>query len=39
MATWTKRGDNGCMEWPVVAKVKPSQQEHMSYKGKSAPTN
>jgi hypothetical protein len=39
MATWTKRGDNGCMNWPVVAKVKPSQQEHTSYKGKSAPTN
>ena len=38
-ATWTKRGDNGCMNWPVVAKVKPSQQEHTSYKGKSAPTN
>jgi hypothetical protein len=38
-ATWTKRGDNGCMDWPVVAKVKLSQQEHTSYKGKSAPTN
>jgi hypothetical protein len=38
-ATWTKRGENGCMDWPVVAKVKPSQQDHTSYKGKSAPTN
>ena len=38
-ATWTNRGANGSMEWPVAAKVKPSQQEHTSYKGKSAPTN
>jgi hypothetical protein len=38
-ATWTKRGENGCTDWPVIAKVKPSQQEHTSYKGKSAPTN
>ena len=37
-ATWTKRGENGCTDWPVAAKVKPSQQEHTSYKGKSAPT-
>ena len=38
-ATWTNRGANGSKEWPVAAKVKPSQQEHTSYKGKSAPTN
>jgi len=38
-ATWTKRGEGGCMDWPVTAKVKPSQQDHTSYKGKSAPTN
>ena len=38
-ATWTNRGVNGCRDWPVAAKVKPSQQEHTSYKGKSAPTN
>jgi hypothetical protein len=38
-ATWTKRGDNGCMDWPTAAKFKPSQQEHTPYKGKSAPTN
>jgi hypothetical protein len=37
--TWTNRSENGCMEWPVAAKVKPSQQEHTAYKGKSAPTN
>ena len=39
MATWTKWGEGGCMDWPVTAKVKPSQQEHISFKGKSAPTN
>jgi len=38
-ATWTKRGENGCTDWPAVSKVKPSQQEHTSFKGKSAPTN
>ena len=38
-ATWTNRGANGCMDWPIAAKVKPSQQDHTSYKGKSAPTN
>jgi hypothetical protein len=38
-ATCTKRGENRCMNWPVVARVKPSQQDHTSYKGKLAPTS
>ena len=38
-ATWSNRGTNGCMDWPKEAKVKTSQQDHTSYKGKSAPTN
>jgi hypothetical protein len=36
VATATNRM-GGDKFWPIATKVKPSQQEHASYKGKSAP--
>ena len=39
MTTWANQGPNRSMAWPIMTKVKKSQQDHASYKNKSAPTN